>query len=104
MESANSVHTKHHTEAYVLRAMKFALFFQCYGVARMVLQGWMWELHFWPVLFITLSAIVLAICFIIFVAPAIPNFCTAMAMPPYINRVNLRIMLFIAKAEEKRNP
>merc|ERR1719265_475396 len=92
-ESADSMHTKYHTEAVVLRAMKFALFFQCYGVARMALQGWMWTLHFWPVLCLTIVALVLAVCFVIFVAPAIPNFCLAMAMPPYINHVNLKIML-----------
>lgn len=98
---AESPHTKYHTEAVVLRAMKFALFFQCYGIARMVLQGWMWQLHFWPVLCLTITAFVLAVCFVVFVAPAIPNFCLAMAMPPYINPVNLKIMLHTLHEDDK---
>jgi hypothetical protein len=84
-------------EVVVLALLQFSLFFVCYGVARMMCQSWMWELHFWPVLALTVCACVSAFLFIWFIAPAIPIFCAAMAMPPYVDSGNVQCMINVMK-------
>jgi len=83
------------SELVVLGLLQFSLFFVCYGVARMICQSWMWELHFWPVLVLTVTALISAFLFVWFIAPAIPAFCAAMAMPPYVDSENLKCMLHV---------
>jgi hypothetical protein len=85
------------SELVVLGLLQFSLFFVCYGVARMICQSWMWELHFWPVLALTVTALISAFLFVWFIAPAIPSFCAAMAMPPYVDSDNLKCMLHVVK-------
>jgi len=94
---------KHHSfniETLVLGAFQFALFFLCYGIARMICQKWMWELHFWTVLGLTIIALVQVILFVTLVSPAIPSFCGVMALPPHVDAHNLGIMLHVAKGVE----
>jgi hypothetical protein len=85
------------TELIVLTSMQFSLFFMCYGAARMICQPWMWELHFWPVLCLTIVAVLSAALFIVIVTPAIPAFVAAMALPPYVDAENMKQMKSIAK-------
>merc|ERR1719181_2091243 len=59
-------------ENIALPLLQFALFFVCYGVARMICQPWMWELHFWPVACLTVLALTAFVLFILFVSPTIP--------------------------------
>jgi hypothetical protein len=84
-------------EIVVLCLLQFSLFFVCYGVARMMCQSWMWELHFWPVLALTVLASISAVLFMWFIAPAIPIFCAAMAMPPYVDSGNVQCMRNVIK-------
>lgn len=98
-EYKNSIHTKYKTDRWVIQALKFSLFFLFYGVARMVCQPWMWELHYWPVLFLTIFAIIIAIVFVTLVAPALPSFCAVMALPPYVNPENLKVMVYTVHCE-----
>merc|ERR1719491_551294 len=95
-QKQKSVHELYKTEAWVMCGLQFSLFFVCYGVARMICQPWMWELHFWPVFTLSLVALVSAILFVWLVSPAIPNFCGAMAMPPYVDDDNMQMMLRVA--------
>jgi len=85
------------TELVVLGLLQFSLFFVCYGVARMICQTWMWELHFWPVLVLSICALISAFLFVWFIAPAIPSFCAAMAMPPYVDSGNIQCMLHVVR-------
>merc|ERR1719263_2443852 len=93
-----SVHERYNTESIVLGLLQFSLFFVCYGVARMICQPWMWELHFWPVLVLTIVAMLGACLFVILVAPSIPSFLCAMAMPPYVDHHNLQMMKVVAES------
>merc|ERR1719213_565741 len=97
-----SIHNKFPTEVIFLGLLQFCLFFTCYGVARMICQTWMWELHFWPVLCLTITAAVVAVLFIWLVSPAIPMFAVAMSIPPYVDDSNLENMCYVARktAEE----
>lgn len=92
-----SIHTEYPTECISLGLLQFAMFVVCYGVARMICQPWMWELHFWPVLCLSIGALLSAILFVHLVAPGIPSFCALQALPPYVDHENLETMLYIAK-------
>jgi hypothetical protein len=96
-ESKRTIHNKINTETVWMVTIQFALFFICYGVARTICQTWMWELHFYAVLCLTLLAIFSAILFVMIVAPAIPDFCAVMALPPYVDPVNTMMMVHVAK-------
>jgi len=91
-----TVHENESTEEVALGLLQFALFFLCYGVARMICQPWMWELHFWPVFTLTIVAILSAAIFVLVVAPGIPSFICAMALPPYVDPYNMMIMKHVA--------
>eukprot|EP00927_Polykrikos_kofoidii_P007612 TRINITY_DN13139_c0_g1_i1.p1 TRINITY_DN13139_c0_g1~~TRINITY_DN13139_c0_g1_i1.p1 ORF type:complete len:848 (-),score=164.11 TRINITY_DN13139_c0_g1_i1:204-2747(-) len=80
-------------EAGVIFAVHYTLFFLCYGAARMICQPWMWELHFWPVLGLTIFTALFSVAFCVFVAPMLPCFAVAMAMPPYMDPVNIELMI-----------
>lgn len=92
-----SIHETMQTEFFFLGVLQYSLFFVCYGVARMICQPWMWELHFWPVFSLTIVALVSATLFVYLVAPAIPSFCALQAMPPYVDSENLATMERIAR-------
>jgi len=91
-----SIHETLPTEGIVLHGLEFSLFFVCYGVARMICQPWMWELHFWPVAILTGVAILSSIAFYQIVAPGIPSFIAAMAMPPYVGPDDIDLMRAVA--------
>jgi len=93
-----SIHEDYNTESIALCLLQFAMFVVCYGVARMICQPWMWELHFWPVFSLTLLALFSAFLFVWLVCPAIPRFCAAMAMPPYVDADNLQQMHAVASS------
>merc|ERR1719199_2111469 len=93
----HSIHNDYPTERILLGALQFSLFFVCYGVARMICQPWMWELHFWPVLILTIVALLSAFLFVWLVSPAIPSFCALQSIPPYVDPGNLETMLHIAE-------
>jgi len=96
-----SIHTEYPTECITLGLLQFAMFFVCYGVARMICQPWMWELHFWPVFCLTVVAVFSAVLFVWLVAPAIPSFCALQAIPPYVDADNLEQMRHIAEMMSK---
>merc|ERR1719326_2103970 len=91
-----SVHETLNTEGIALGALQFTMWVLGYGVARMICQPWMWELHFWPVLALTIVAVISACLFVWLVSPAIPSFCAVMAMPPYVDHYNLKMMTRVA--------
>jgi len=93
----DSIHETMNTESILLCVFQFALFFMCYGIARMICQPWMWQLHFWPVLGLTIAALVNVVVFILLVSPALPSFCAVMALPPFVDEHNLDVMLHVAK-------
>jgi hypothetical protein len=101
--TGKTVHNKYSTEVAVLTLLQFTLFFMCYGVARMICQPWMWELHFWPVLSLTMVAVFCALLFIVLVSPAFPSFCAAMSLPPYVDGENIQLMIGIAKKVNERS-
>jgi len=88
----NSIHNKYNTEKLVAISCFYNVFILCYGIARVVCQPWMWELHFWVVLNLAIFAIVLAIIFCLFIAPLFPVFLVAMALPPYLDPENIAVM------------
>merc|ERR1719498_1219030 len=92
-----SLHTSYDTEGIVIKLLQFTVFFTTYGIARMICQPWMWQMHFWPVLYLTIAAFILVIAFMVLAAPGIPSFCAVMALPPYVNPVNLKVMVLAAK-------
>lgn len=79
-------------EAWVIWTLRYNLFFLCYGVARMIGSSWMWELHFWPVLGCSVFALLCALVFVFVMAPIIPTFAVALALPPYIDPTNIELM------------
>jgi len=81
----------------ILCCFQFCLMFLCYGAARMVCQPWMWKLHFWTVLTLTILTAVQAFLFITMVSPAIPCLSASMALPPFLNPSNFAVMLHIAR-------
>jgi len=93
-------HNNINTEQWVIKTLQFTLFFEHYGVCRMICQSWMWELHFTVVLWLTIAAIILSIAFIVLVAPALPTFCAVMALPPYVNNRNIQLMIYAKKHEQ----
>jgi len=88
----DSVHNKYNTEKIVAISCFYNVFILCYGIARVVCQPWMWELHFWVVLNLAIAAVVMAIIFCIFIAPLFPVFLVAMALPPYLDPENIAVM------------
>jgi len=96
-EYADSIHTRMNTEMLVVKCLQFTMFFLSYGCARMIVQPWMWELHRWLVLSLTCIALLIAIAFIVLVSPALSSFCAVMALPPYVNSENLKLMVRVAK-------
>jgi len=94
--TATSIHENYSTENIVLGLLQFSLFFVCYGVARMVCQPWMWALHFWPVLVLSIVAMLGACLFVLLVSPSIPSFLCAMSMPPYVDPRNKQMMKVVA--------
>lgn len=101
--ATQSIHQKLPTEAIVAVAVSYVMFFLCYGAARIVCQKWMWQLYFWPVVILTFTIIVVGLVFVFLVAPIIPIFAAAMAMPPYIDPSNeAQIKLIVT--EELSNP
>jgi hypothetical protein len=92
VKKQHTLHENHNTEGIFLGVLEFALFFICYGIARFICQSWMWELHFWPVLSLTIAAIICALLFVVIVAPAIPTFLCVMSLPPYLDPTNMAIM------------
>jgi hypothetical protein len=100
-EEGQHLHKRMNTEFYILKSLQFVMFFQLYGVARMIGQPWMWELHFWPVLGLTVFALVWGILFIMFVAPVIPSFVAVMAVPPYVNKDNVKLMLHTVRVDQQ---
>jgi hypothetical protein len=95
--TSSAIHQQINTEAVWMNTLQFTLFFVCYGIARTICQPWMWELHFWPVLCLCIVAAISAILFVCFVAPMIPAFCAVMAMPPYVDPVNIEMMLMVSR-------
>jgi len=95
--TTGAIHAYVNIETVVLYAFQFTLIFLCYGVARMICQPWMWRLHFWTVLCITIASCVQAFLFIFLVSPGIPCFSAVMALPPHLDHRNLAIMLHVAK-------
>jgi len=96
-----SIHETLNTEGIILHGLEFSLFFVCYGVARMICQPWMWELHFWPVLILSGVAVVASILFYVLVAPGIPSFIAAMAMPPYVSPDDIDLMRKVALEQQQ---
>lgn len=94
---ADSIHNRYNTEKIVAMSCFYNVFILCYGIARVVCQPWMWELHFWVVLNLTIVAIVLAIVFCVFIAPLFPVFLVAMALPPYLDPENIAMMKTVVK-------
>jgi len=91
-----TIHERVSTENIILAVLEFSLFFVCYGVARMICQPWMWELHFWPVFTLTIVAILSAAVFCFIVAPGIPSFIAVMSIPPYVDPFNKKLMRLVA--------
>lgn len=88
---------KYPLDRIALCTLQFAMFFVCYGVARMICQPWMWELHFWPVFSLSIVAVVSAVLFVWLVAPTIPSFCALQALPPYMDAFNMKTMHYISE-------
>jgi len=97
LPTEKTFHNDFPTEVIFLGLLQFCLFFTCYGVARMICQPWMWELHFWPVLCLTGVAVVSAALFVWLVAPTIPIFVAAMALPPYVDEQNWEQVKYVAE-------
>jgi len=85
-----TIHQKVATEKIMAMILSYVLFFLCYGTARFICQKWMWVLHFYPVLIMTVLSVLMAVFFAGIVAPMIPIFAATMAMPPYIDPSNLQ--------------
>mmetsp|Transcript_148026 Transcript_148026/g.256953 ORF Transcript_148026/g.256953 Transcript_148026/m.256953 type:complete len:920 (+) Transcript_148026:156-2915(+) len=83
----------YHIKHGVLFMLQYTLFFLCYGVARSICQPWMWKLHFWLVLGITMISAVLTVIFVLFVSPLMTSFAASMAMPPYLDNENMAKMV-----------
>jgi len=86
-------------ETFVSLLVHYTLFFLCYGAIRMTCQRWMWQLHFWPVLTLTLVIVLLVVLFVIFIAPMFPSFAAAMALPPFIDAEELKVMEELADGD-----
>jgi len=89
---ADSIHNKYNTEKMIVISCFYNVFILCYGIARVVCQPWMWELHFWVVLNLAIFAVILAIVFCVFIAPLFPVFLVAMSLPPYLDPENIAVM------------
>lgn len=102
------VGTRFNTESAVLLLMHYVLFFLCYGAARMICQPWMWEMHFWPVCCLTIFTIIASVVFVLVIAPMIPMFAFAMALPPNVNVDNMNNLVTALdmerEAESPRKP
>jgi len=88
-----SVHRQFSTEEGVIICLHVLLFFVCYLAARFICMPWMWRLHFWLVLGLTCVVVLLGTAFVLFIAPLIPDFCVALAMPPYVDPTDVATMM-----------
>merc|ERR1719316_2406725 len=77
--------------------LHYILFFLCYGAARFLCQKWMWQLHFWPVFMLLCLIVLLSAVFVFLIAPMIPLFAAAMAMPPYVDPSNAEMIHEVLK-------
>lgn len=92
------------TEGIVIFMLHYVLFFLCYGASRMICQPWMWELHFWPVLCLTIFTVISTLVFCFLIAPLIPTFAAAQALPPYVDESNMILILEVMESEMKDTP
>lgn len=96
-----SLHRATSTETIIICTLHYLLFFLCYGAARMICQPWMWVLHFWPVMYLTMFTLFLVGIFCYFVSPIIPDFCVALSMPPYVDPGDVRVMVEAMRINDK---
>lgn len=80
-----SVAFKGRQAVVITEIMQYVLFFLSYAFARVACQRWMWELHFYPVLGITIFTIFFTLFLVFAVAPVMPFFAAACYMPPYLD-------------------
>uniref|UniRef100_A0A7S1AM73 Uncharacterized protein n=1 Tax=Noctiluca scintillans TaxID=2966 RepID=A0A7S1AM73_NOCSC len=71
--------------------LNYVVFFICWCAARFLCQPWMWTLHFWPVLGLSLLLIAFCATFHLLFAETIPSFAAVMAMPPFMDNENAEI-------------
>jgi len=79
--------------------LNYVVFFICWCAARFLCQPWMWTLHFWPVLGLSLLLIVFCATFHLLFAETIPSFAAVMAMSPFMDKENAEIAKQILSEE-----
>jgi len=99
----DSIHARFNTESIIAMSCFYNVFILCYGIARVVCQPWMWELHFWVVIYLLIFTSILYFIFCVFVAPQFPLFFVAMAMPPYMDPDNIQLMKDVRDSEDERH-
>jgi len=87
-----SIHEKYATERWVCVALQILLFFLCYGIARILCSPWTWLFYFWTALAMIVVFIVFSIIFRLYLAPTIITFMAIMALPPYLDDGNKKML------------
>lgn len=89
---------------YLGQLLQYNLYFLCFGAARMLAQRYMWQMHIYTVLVIAGLTLSFIVVFNVLIAPLIPTFAAAFALPPYIDKEHIAEMNARVQHEFHTNP
>mmetsp|Transcript_68426 Transcript_68426/g.164282 ORF Transcript_68426/g.164282 Transcript_68426/m.164282 type:complete len:952 (-) Transcript_68426:144-2999(-) len=90
-------------EHWMVWLIQYSGFFLGYGASRMICQEWMWKLHFWPVVGVCFVLFFLALAYVLLIAPMVPTFAAAMALPPFVDASNAEKVIDALQENRKRS-
>jgi len=93
-----TVHNRINTETVVLRMLQVVLFLLSYTMAREMASVHTWRTNPSKTTVIVLSHLALLLLLALVLPREIPKFAALMALPPYVDRENVRTMLFVMEA------
>lgn len=98
----HSIHQRTHTEHWLGIFMQMCFFFICFSFARVLASKFLWESNLFLSLIMLCAMIVLWLLHIYYGSSIIPMFMVVMAMPPYIDPLNLANLCVVLKEWKDR--
>lgn len=81
--------------------LQYNLFFLCFGFSRIICFWWLWDLYFQAMVFLSGLSVVLMAVYIFIIAPILPMFTAAIALPPYANNEHIEQTMWLMKYDTR---
>jgi len=98
----HSIHQRTHTEHWLGILIQMCFFFICFSFARVMASKFLWESNLLLSCLMLCTAVVLWVLHVYFGSSIIPMFMVVMAMPPYIDPLNLANLCVVLKEWKDR--